>query len=232
VLGHKLAVTCEANGLPRVLSLRCGMVLLMRTLLSGPAVEVAPRLLGWTLSHATPDGTVTLRLTEVEAYMGADDPASHAHRGPTPRNEVMFGEAGHLYTYLSYGIHWCANVVTGPVGEASAVLLRAGRVIEGLELARARRGERKADRSLARGPGSLGQAMRFGREHNGVDLCDGGAVRLLPGKAVEPSHIASGPRVGVRLAHDHPWRFWIAGEPSVSAYKRSPRAEPVMPSED
>lgn len=231
MLGHKLAVTCEANGLPRVQSLRCGMVLLMRTLLSGPAVEVAPRLLGWTLSHATPDGTVTLRLTEVEAYMGADDPASHAHRGPTPRNEVMFGEAGHLYTYLSYGIHWCVNVVTGPPGHASAVLLRAGRVVEGVELARARRGKRTTDRSLARGPGSLGQAMGFSREHNGLSLCDGGAVQLAPGEHIRSSLIASGPRVGVRMAPEHPWRFWIAGEPSVSAYKRSPRAEPINSSE-
>jgi DNA-3-methyladenine glycosylase len=203
-----------------------------RTLLARSALEVAPELLGWVISRTTTEGTVSVLLTEVEAYTGEDDPASHAYRGPTPRNQVMFGTAGHLYTYLSYGVHWCANVVTGPLGHASAVLLRAGRVVEGAELARERRGERTPDRSLARGPGSLGQAMGFNREHNGVNLCDGGAVRLSPGEAVEPSLIASGPRVGVRLAHDHPWRFWIAGEPSVSAYKRSPRAEPVTSTED
>ena len=198
--------------------------------LSRPALDVAPRLLGWHVSTRTDQGTVTVLLTEVEAYMGADDPASHAHRGPTVRNEVMFGDAGHLYTYLSYGIHWCANVVTGMPGHASAVLLRAGRVIEGAELARERRGARTPDRSLARGPGCLGQALGLGQEHNGLNLCDGGAVRLSPGEPVECSQIASGPRVGVRLAHDHTWRFWIAGDPTVSAYRRSPRAESVQSS--
>jgi DNA-3-methyladenine glycosylase len=197
------------------------------SVLSRPALDVAPRLLGWTLSSTSSHGTVTVLITEVEAYMGSDDPASHAHRGPTLRNEVMFGEAGHLYTYLSYGIHWCANVVTGAPGQASAVLMRAGRVIDGVELARDRRGERTPDRSLARGPGCLGQALGLSRGHNGLNLCDGGAVRLTPGRPVEPSQIASGPRVGVRLAHDDPWRFWIAGEATVSAYKRNPRAEPI-----
>ncbi len=108
----------------------------LRGLLSHPAAEVAPALLGWRLSHTTDEGTVTVALSEVEAYMGADDPASHAYRGPTPRNVVMFGQAGRLYTYLSYGMHWCCNVVTGVDGHASAVLLRAGRVVEGADLAR------------------------------------------------------------------------------------------------
>jgi len=196
----------------------------LRSLLGRPAAEVAPELLGWRLSHTTDEGTVTLVLTEVEAYMGADDPASHAHRGPTPRNLVMFGRAGHLYTYLSYGMHWCCNVVTGPDGHASAVLLRAGRVVEGSDLARRRRGERVRDRSLARGPGCLGQALGLHREHNGTDLLSGGALSLRPGPVVEPERITSGHRVGVSLAHDVPWRFWVEGEETVSAYKRSPRA--------
>ncbi len=192
-------------------------------LLAHPAVEVAPRLLGWRLSHRTDEGTVTVVLTEVEAYQGAEDPASHAHRGPTARNAVMFGEPGHLYTYLSYGIHWCANVVTGPDGHASAVLLRAGRVVGGAALARERRGPRVRDEALARGPGCLGQALGLGREHNGVDLRGGSAVWLAPGEPVDPDRLVRGPRVGVRLAHEHPWRFWLRDEPSVSAYRAAAR---------
>ena len=113
---------------------------------SGPAaddvVDVAPRLLGWRLTHRTPEGVVTIELTEVEAYAGERDPASHAGRGRTPRNAIMYGPAGRLYVYFSYGMHWCANLVVGPEGAASAVLLRAGRVVEGADLARVRRGPR------------------------------------------------------------------------------------------
>jgi DNA-3-methyladenine glycosylase len=196
----------------------------LRVLLAGPAPEVGPRLLGWTLRHVTADGAVTVRLTEVEAYAGEADPASHAHRGPTARNEVMFGEAGHVYVYLSYGMHHCCNVVTGADGHASAVLLRAGEVVEGHDLARRRRGERTADKALARGPGCLCQALGLDRRHNGADLLTDDRLLLRPGPAVEPARIRSGHRVGVRLAHDVPWRFWVADEPTVSAYKRSPRA--------
>ncbi|UPK73202.1 DNA-3-methyladenine glycosylase [Nocardioidaceae bacterium SCSIO 66511] len=193
--------------------------------LARPADEVAPVLLGWTLSSTRPEGTVTVELTEVEAYLGGEDPASHAYRGRTARNEVMFGAAGHLYTYRSYGIHWCCNVVTGTDGIASAVLLRAGRVIEGLELARARRGPDVAERALARGPGCLAQALGLTGEDYGADLTGDGCVRLRRGTCVEPARIASGSRVGVRLAADVALRFWIDGEPTVSAYRRSPRAQ-------
>jgi DNA-3-methyladenine glycosylase len=192
--------------------------------LQHPSVDVAPRLLGWSLTHVTDDGVVSVVLTEVEAYMGPDDPASHAYRGPTPRNLVMFGEAGHLYTYFSYGMHWCCNVVTGVEGHASAVLLRAGRVVEGADLARRRRGSRVRDVALARGPGCLGQALGLDRRHNGVDLIEDPSLRLRPGPPVAASSVRSGHRVGVRLAHDVPWRFWVADDPTVSAYKRSPRA--------
>ncbi|MCE0488232.1 DNA-3-methyladenine glycosylase [Ornithinimicrobium sediminis] len=198
----------------------------VRARLARPGLEVAPTLLGWTLSHTTEHGTVTVRLTEVEAYMGEDDPASHAHRGPTARNAVMFGPAGHLYTYLSYGVHWCSNVVTGEDGRASAVLLRAGRVVEGASLARHRRGGRVKDAALARGPGCLGQALGLHRGHNGMDLLGAGPLRLRPTPDLPPSHVASGHRVGVRLAHDVPWRFWVDGDPTVSAYRRSPRVRP------
>jgi DNA-3-methyladenine glycosylase len=194
--------------------------------LARPASEAAPELLGWRLCHITDEGTVTVELTEVEAYMGEADPASHAFRGPTARNQVMFGDPGRLYVYLSYGMHFCCNVVTGHNGHASAVLLRAGRVVEGAELARARRGERVKDRSLARGPGCLCQALGINRDHNGADLVRDGALTLRPGDPVKPGRILSGHRVGVRLAHDVPWRFWLDGDPTVSAYKRSPRALP------
>lgn len=193
--------------------------------LQRPADEAAPLLLGATLSHTTSEGTVTLELTEVEAYLGGTDPASHAYRGPTPRNTVMFGPAGYLYVYRSYGIHWCCNVVTGTDGSASAVLLRAGRVVDGVDLARRRRGERVSDRGLARGPGCLAQALAIDGTQYGADLLSDGAVRLrLSEHPVPPERVRTGHRVGVRLAHDVPLRFWVADEPTVSAYKRNPRA--------
>lgn len=196
----------------------------LRARLARPASEVAPDLLGWRLSHTTEEGTVTVELTEVEAYLGEDDPASHAFRGRTSRNVVMFGPAGHLYTYLSYGMHWCCNVVTGVDGHASAVLLRAGRVVQGVELARSRRGDRVKDTGLARGPGCLGQALGLGRAHNGADLLGSEELRLEPPTGPAPLEVRSGHRVGVTLAHDVTWRFWVADDPTVSAYKRSPRA--------
>lgn len=197
---------------------------LVRERLAGPADEVAPVLLGWRLSHTTDDGMVTVELSEVEAYLGESDPASHAYGGPTPRNSVMFREAGHLYTYRSYGIHWCCNVVTGVDGRASAVLLRAGQVVEGRDLARHRRGESVPDRSLARGPGCLAQALGLTGDAYGVDLTGDGATRIRPGDGIDADTVATGRRVGVRLAADVPWRFWVAGDPTVSVYRRSPRA--------
>jgi DNA-3-methyladenine glycosylase len=194
-------------------------------LLQQPGPEAAPALLGRRLSHVTDEGTVTVELTEVEAYAGGLDPASHAHRGPTTRNQVMFGPAGRLYVYLSYGVHWCCNIVTGADGEASAVLLRAGRVVEGADLARDRRGPQVPEPALARGPGCLCRALGIRREHDGAGLLATGPLRLLPGEPVGTARISSGPRVGVRLAHDVPWRFWVTGDPTVSTYKRSPRAE-------
>ena len=186
--------------------------------LAGPAEQVAPLLLGAVLRH----DEVAVELTEVEAYAGLRDPASHAFRGPTPRNDVMFGPPGHLYLYFSYGMHWAANVVCGPVGTAGGCLLRAGQVIEGVELARERR-HGAPDRDLARGPGRLTQALGLNREHRGLDLFAGGPVLLEPGPG-EPFEVATGPRVGVSQAADVPWRFWVAGSRYVSAYKRSPRA--------
>ncbi len=185
--------------------------------LTGPVEEMAPTLLGAVLRH----GEVAVRLTEVEAYAGERDPASHAFRGPTPRNRTMFGPPGHLYTYFSYGMHWAANVVCGPDGTASGVLLRAGEVIDGLDVARSRRG-RSTDRDLARGPGRLAQALGLNADHKGADLLAGGDLRLEPGPP--PAVVVAGPRVGVSVEADRPWRFHEAGSRFVSDYKRSPRA--------
>jgi DNA-3-methyladenine glycosylase len=192
-----------------ILAIMPGRTDSLREVLTGPVLEVAPLLLGARLRH---DG-VTIRITEVEAYDGANDPGSHAFRGPTRRNEVMFGPAGHLYVYFTYGMHFCCNVVCGPDGVASAVLLRAGEVVDGLEVARARRG-RGPDRDLARGPARLCGALGLDLTDNGLDLT--GALVL--GEPVGPGAISSGPRVGLRQAADRAWRFWITGEPTVSRY--------------
>jgi DNA-3-methyladenine glycosylase len=194
----------------------------VRQSLSRPALTVAPEILGWRLSHTTGDGTVTVELTEVEAYEGLDDPASHAFRGRTRRNAVMFGPAGHLYCYFSYGMHWCANLVCGPEGVASAVLLRAGRVVDGIDLARERRGG-IADRDLARGPARLTMALGLGRPEDGADLLGEGSVRLRPVRGERS--VSQGPRVGVSRAAARPWRFWLTDDKSVSAYRRSPHAD-------
>lgn len=187
------------------------------SLLAGPALDVAPRLLGAVLRHRTEAGDVAVRLTEVEAYAGTDDPGSHAFRGRTTRNEVMFGPPGHLYVYFTYGMHYCCNVVVGQEGVASAVLLRAGEVVEGLQVARSRRG-RSSDRDLARGPARLCQALAIDRAHNGADL-SAGDLTLKPGPPPAAEQVATGPRVGLREAADHPWRYWLRDEPTVSAYR-------------
>ncbi len=183
-----------------------------------PAVEVAPALLGCFLEA----GGVRVRLTEVEAYSGEGlDPASHAHRGRTPRNALMFGPPGRLYVYFTYGMHWCANVVTGPDGEASAVLLRAGEVVSGLEMARARR-PGSSDRDLCRGPARLAKALGLDAAVLGVDLlAPTSPVRLLPG--AHDGEVRSGPRVGVAQGSTTPWRFWLYGEASVSPYRTAVR---------
>lgn len=179
------------------------------------ALDVAPALVGAILRV----GDVGVRLTEVEAYEGETDPASHAFRGRTARNRAMFEAGGVLYVYRIHG-HHCANVVCGNAGVASAVLLRAGEVVEGLAAARLRRpGVR--DAWLARGPGNLCRALGITRDDDGASL-DGPRVCLLPGQGADA--VASGPRVNVRLAADRQWRFWDAASPSVSAYKVHARA--------
>ncbi len=186
-------------------------------------VRRAKGLLGRTITgHG-----VTVRITEVEAYGGREDPASHAFTR-TARSEIMYGPAYRLYVYRSYGIHFCANVVTGPTEVGAAVLLRSGEVVEGVDLARLRRNHPAKDVQLARGPGNLAQALGITLDDLGTDLLaerplEFTGVRLGPERTGRP-RIVSGPRVGVSKAADVPWRFWLAGDPSVSAYRRSPRA--------
>jgi len=193
-----------------------------RATLARPALEVAPSLLGAILRSRDDVGTVAVRVTEVEAYMGAEDPGSHAYRGRTTRNAVMFGPAGHLYVYFTYGMHWCLNVVCGETGVATAALIRAGAIIEGVDLARHRRPAARSDRELARGPARLASALGITGAANGTDILDDGAVTLSPGEHA-PGPTSSGPRVGVSGpggdGDRFPWRLWITDEPSVSRYR-------------
>jgi DNA-3-methyladenine glycosylase len=220
-----------------------------REFFARPSVPVAPDLLGCVLEHQTEVGLVAVELTEVEAYAGASDPASHAYRGKTARNAVMFGPPGHAYVYFTYGMHFCVNLVCLGNGSASAVLLRAGRVIEGEDLARVRRTggprgvrgdgslpEKTGDgsprektvvpyRDLARGPARLCQALDIDRSLDGADVCvpDSPLRMRWPDASTAARSvnrkILSGPRVGVSAAAEVPWRFWVEGEPTVSAYR-------------
>jgi DNA-3-methyladenine glycosylase len=241
------------------------MARLPRDFFDRPATEVAPDLLGCILWHASPAGVVATRLVEVEAYRGAGDPASHAFRGKTARNAVMFGPPGHAYVYFTYGMHYCVNLVCEPAGRAEAVLIRAGAVVAGAELARrrryglpetaeagpaepvstaddssapaARRGSRvrSRDLDLARGPGRLCQALGIDRSLDGADACARvGPLGISPPGAFDQpvptaaGTVATGPRVGISQAADRPWRYWLAGDGHVSAYRSSkpPDARP------
>jgi DNA-3-methyladenine glycosylase len=266
--------------------------ILPREFFARPSDRVAPDLLGCVIAHQTADGLVAVAVTEVEAYAGEVDPASHAYRGRTRRNAVMYGPPGHAYVYFTYGMHYCVNLVCRPEGEASAVLLRAGRVIDGVALAYARRygavdqpepaqqrgagrrepaqqrgaGRREPARQrgaaeqpeparhpgaggqapglpgrrgvpreadLARGPARLCEALGITRQHDGTDVCaPGSELRVLAAPLPVPAAgISTGPRVGVSRGAEVAWRFWIAGDPTVSAYRpyvpRRGRAKPV-----
>ncbi len=194
--------------------------LLGRAALAVDPLEAAVRLLGCTLVSDTADGVVAVRLVEVEAYRGADDPASHCFRGRTPRNAVMWGPAGHLYVYFVYGMHFCVNVVCLSDGVPGAVLLRAGEVVSDVAVARARRPAARREADLARGPARLAALLGLGREHNGVDLTSPASpVRLCAGPEIPESAVRAGPRVGVSVAGEVPWRFWLEGAAAVSPYR-------------
>ncbi|MGW1213395.1 DNA-3-methyladenine glycosylase [Streptomyces sp. NPDC002499] len=187
-----------------------------------PVLEIAPDLLGRVLVRTTPDGPIRVRLTEVEAYDGPNDPGSHAYRGRTPRNDVMFGPPGHVYVYFTYGMWFCMNLVCGPEGNPSAVLLRAGEVVEGAELARKRRLSARNDKELAKGPARLATALDVTRDLNGTDACAAGdtPLRILTGTPVPPDQVRNGPRTGVSGdGAVQPWRYWVANDPTVSPYR-------------
>jgi DNA-3-methyladenine glycosylase len=204
-----------------------------RSRLTGPALTVAPRLLGAVLVSESGGVEIAVRLTEVEAYEGRDDPASHAFRGPTPRTAVMFGSPGHLYCYFTYGMHWCANIVCGTDGVAAAVLLRAGEVVRGCDAAFARRPAARQSADLARGPARLATCLGLGAAQNGLDLCaPDSVVRLESVRARRAAGILAGPRVGIAVAAERPWRFWLPAEPSVSVYKAGGRKRPPQVAAD
>ena len=196
-------------------------------LLEGDPVDVAPHLLGAVMAVRGDDGVVAVRLTEVEAYRGEADPGSHAYRGRTSRNAVMFEAAGGIYVYFTYGMHHCVNIVCGPEGLSRAVLVRAGEVVEGIGLARRRRSAARVDRDLARGPARLCQALGLTRADNGLRLGRAGTrIWLVPpeaGREPDAALIRSGPRTGVAGpggdGEAYPWRFWLDGEPTVSPYR-------------
>lgn len=197
---------------------------MLREFFARDATELAPLLLGAVLRHDSQEGPVAVRLTELEAYRGTgEDPGSHAHRGPTPRTRVMFGPPAHLYAYLSYGMHVCANIVCAPDGSAGGVLMRAGEVVEGIQLARARRPSASTDRDLARGPARLAAALGIRLAQSGDDLL---APPFTLRPAPERAACATSPRTGISGpggGEGFPWRFFIPGDPTVSPYKRHPR---------
>ena len=193
-----------------------------RDRLSVPATEAARHLLGAVLTHDADGGRVSVRITEVEAYMGEADPGSHAFRGRTARNATMFGPAGHLYVYFTYGMHYCANVVCGTEGYATGLLLRGGEVVEGAEIAAVRRGNPRSALDLARGPARLAQALGIARGLDGADVFSGPLHLALPAEPVPADQVSTGPRVGVSGpggTGEYPWRYWLTGDPTVSKYR-------------
>ncbi|HZT67947.1 MAG TPA: DNA-3-methyladenine glycosylase [Acidimicrobiales bacterium] len=184
------------------------------------SLVVGPELLNKVLAS----GAVRGRIVEVEAYRGGEDPASHAYRGPTARNRTMFGPPGHLYVYFTYGMHWCANAVCMPEGVAQAVLLRALAPLEGLAEMRAARPAARSERDLCRGPARLCQALGIDRRHDGADLvtADRG-VTVLDDGTPPPEAPAAGPRVGINVAAEVAWRWWVPDDPHVSAHRSGAR---------
>jgi DNA-3-methyladenine glycosylase len=192
---------------------------LPRSFYARDAREVAPELLNKVLAIGRGHERVAARLVEVEAYCGADDPGSHAFRGPTARNATMFGPPGHLYVYFTYGMHWCANAVCGPGATPHAVLLRAAAPLRGLELMRSRRTAARRDRDLCSGPARLAQAFGIDRALDGADLVAGPIpVRILDDGTTPPDRPGVSTRIGLSAGRgdDLAWRYTVAGDPNLS----------------
>ena len=198
----------------------------IRQRLAGSAESAAPALLGALLTSELDGRLVQARITEVEAYEGELDPASHAFRGPTKRNQVMFGAAGRLYVYFVYGMHWCANVVCGQPGTAAAVLLRAGEIVEGVQHARERTPSSISTAKLASGPARLARCLGLSGGHTGRDLLDPQSPVRIEALGEPAAHL-TGPRVGIAVAVEQPWRFWLPDEPSVSPFRPGGRKRPA-----
>ncbi|MEU6314863.1 DNA-3-methyladenine glycosylase [Streptomyces sp. NPDC047014] len=195
---------------------------LPRSFFDRPVLTVAPDLLGRTLVRRAPDGLMELRITEVEAYEGESDPGSHAYRGRTARNASMFGPPGHAYVYFIYGMWFSLNLVCGPPGHAGGVLVRAGEITVGADLAAKRRVTARHPRELAKGPARLATALDVDRSLDGTDLCAGpeAPLSVLTGTPTASDLVSSGPRTGVGGAGaDHPYRFWLTDDPTVSPYR-------------
>jgi DNA-3-methyladenine glycosylase len=193
------------------------MRLVERALLARDPREVAPELLGKVLAHDTPEGRRSGRIVEVEAYCGPIDAGAHTFRGRTPRNATMFGPAGLLYVYFTYGMHWCANVVCGDEGEGVAVLVRALAPLEGIDAMRAARGgAARRERDLCSGPAKLAQALALHGDHDGSDLLGGGPVGLWDDGTEPPASPVQATRIGLSAGAEHPWRWYVADDPNVS----------------
>jgi DNA-3-methyladenine glycosylase len=193
---------------------------LRRSFYARDARTVAPELLNKVLVH---DGRAA-RIVEVEAYAGAEDPGSHAYRGETPRTRVMFGPAGHLYVYFTYGMHWCANAVCGEPGVAGAVLLRAGAPLEGLDAMYAARPAARRPRDLCSGPAKLCQAFDLDRAHDGADLVSADrGVTIVDDGTPPPAEPGVSTRIGLSAGAEHPWRWFVPGDPNVSRHREGPR---------
>ncbi len=189
-----------------------------RSFYARDAREVAPELLNKVLARDDPDiGSVVARIVEVEAYAGSEDLGSHAYRGPTKRNASMFGSPGHLYVYFTYGMHWCANVVCSPAGTATAVLLRAGAPLDGVELMRARRPKARNDRFLTSGPARLAQALAITGLDDGIDLVRG-PVRIFDDGTPPPARPVCATRIGLAAGRgdQHQWRWYVRGDANLS----------------
>jgi DNA-3-methyladenine glycosylase len=191
---------------------------LARAFYERPTIDVARDLLGQVLVSVTPEGRTTGRIVETEAYLGAEDPASHAARLRTGRVKAMWGEPGIAYVYRSYGIHAMLNVVTEPLGATGAVLIRALEPVVGIDLMRVRRGVDEV-RLLCSGPGKLCQALAIGLDLHGTDLATSNRLWIAPGKS--PSNVSTSSRIGISRGQAHPWRYWITGNPHVSAHRRA-----------